>query len=77
VSTIEACQSAARGAPGDPSRIAVEAWSFVHGLVTLYLHGLLPRRVDVAELLRRTAGMTIFLSPKRATLARRRSASKR
>jgi hypothetical protein len=62
VETIEACQAAGRARAGDPSRIAVDAWSYVHGLVTLYLHGLLPRRVDHADLRRRAAQIVIFLA---------------
>jgi AcrR family transcriptional regulator len=61
VDTIEACQRAGRASQGDPTWIAVQAWSQVHGLVVLHRRGLLPRKIDAAKLRSLTAQMTIFL----------------
>jgi AcrR family transcriptional regulator len=60
---IVACQQAGRAPPGDPTRIAVEAWSLVHGLATLYLHGLLPRRLEADEVRALGAQIALFLRP--------------
>lgn len=61
VDTIVACQRAGRASPGDPTWIAVQAWSQVHGLVVLYLRGLLPRKIDADKLCALARHMTIFL----------------
>jgi AcrR family transcriptional regulator len=61
VDTIEACQRAGRASQGDPTWIAVQGWSQVHGLVLLHLRGLLPRKIDAAKLRSLAAQMTIFL----------------
>jgi AcrR family transcriptional regulator len=61
VDTIEACQRAGRASPGDPTWIAVQAWSQVHGLVLLHLRGLLPRKIDATKLRLLAAQMTMFL----------------
>jgi AcrR family transcriptional regulator len=61
VGSIVACQHAGEARARDPAEVAIEAWSYVHGLVSLYIEGLLPRRMDevlVTELVRR---MPMFL----------------
>jgi AcrR family transcriptional regulator len=64
IELIVACQQGGLAAPGDPTRVAVEVWAFVHGLATLYLHGLLPHRMERAELRRLAHHTTVFLRGK-------------
>jgi AcrR family transcriptional regulator len=44
---VERCQREGRAPKGDPSRIVVAAWAFVHGLAMLYENGQLPKNYDV------------------------------
>lgn len=63
VETVVACQRAGAARTGDPSEIAIEAWAYVHGLISLHLEGLLPQRMRddaVTQLVRR---MSVFLGP--------------
>lgn len=61
VDAIIACQRAGRAAAGDPTVIAVEAWSMAHGLVVLYRHGLLPRSLTEAQLVAMAGDIALFL----------------
>jgi AcrR family transcriptional regulator len=63
IGTIVACQRAGVAAPGDPVRVAVEAWSYAHGLVMLHLHRLLPRAVDDRVVQEMAPRIRIFLNP--------------
>lgn len=62
VDAIVACQSAGRAAAGDPTWIAVQTWSLVHGQVVLYSHHLLPRKVGPERLLAMASQMSVFLT---------------
>lgn len=62
VDAIEACQHAGRATAGDPTWIAVQTWSLVHGQVVLYCHQLLPRKVGPERLLAMAAQMSVFLN---------------
>jgi AcrR family transcriptional regulator len=61
VDAVVACQRAGKAPRGDPRRVAVEAWSLAHGLATLYLHGMLPRRLGVRELREAARRIDLFL----------------
>jgi AcrR family transcriptional regulator len=61
--TIIDCQRAGVAAPGDPVRVAVEAWSYAHGLVMLHLHGLLPRAVKDRVVQAMALRIRVFLNP--------------
>jgi AcrR family transcriptional regulator len=61
IDLIADCQRAGAASPGNPSRIAVEVWSFVHGLVVLHQNGLLPRSLDDSELHELATHTTLFL----------------
>jgi AcrR family transcriptional regulator len=63
IELIVACQKAGLAAPENPSRIAVEVWSFAHGLVVLHQNGLLPRSLDEGDLRNLAARTTRFLQP--------------
>ena len=43
IAGVEACQRAGVFPPGPPERLAVVAWSLVHGLATLWVDGVLQR----------------------------------
>ena len=62
VRSIEACQSAGRATAGDPTWIAVQTWSLVHGQVVLYCHRLLPRKIGPDTLLALAKQMVVFLN---------------
>jgi AcrR family transcriptional regulator len=58
---IEACQSAGLARPGPARVIAIEAWSYAHGLATLYLDRLLHRSIDERALIELARHITVFL----------------
>jgi AcrR family transcriptional regulator len=58
---IEACQAAGLARPGAVRDVANQAWAYAHGLITLYLHGLLHRSIDVAALIELARGIRVFL----------------
>lgn len=45
----------------DPRTIAIVAWSYVHGLVTLYSGGQLPARIRPAQLVAMAGNIEVFL----------------
>ncbi len=50
--------------PGEPLRAAIAAWSLVHGLATLHLHGNLPPELgDDAEAITRAVAPYLFRAP--------------
>jgi len=63
VGTIVDCQKAGRAAAGDPSLMAVKAWSYAHGLAALHLQRLLPRRLDDEAVRALTREIARFLNP--------------
>jgi AcrR family transcriptional regulator len=73
---IEACQAAGLARPGKPYEIANQAWAYTHGLVTLYLHGLLHRSLDVPAMTELVRQIRVFLSPSPSTPTPARSQSK-
>jgi AcrR family transcriptional regulator len=60
--TVIDCQRAGLAAPGDPVKVAVEAWSYAHGLVMLHLHGLLPRALNDRAVKELAPRIRVFLS---------------
>lgn len=62
VDAVVACQNAGRAAAGDPTWIAVQTWSLVHGQVVLYCHLLLPRKIGPERLLAMASQMSVFLT---------------
>jgi AcrR family transcriptional regulator len=58
---IEACQAAGLARPGPSRSIAIEAWSYAHGLATLYLHGLLHRSIGEDAVLEMVRHISLFL----------------
>jgi AcrR family transcriptional regulator len=68
---IRDCQAAGLADERPPLEIANQAWAYAHGLVTLHLHGLLHRSVDVATLIELGRQIHVFL---RAPPPRRRRA---
>ena len=62
VDSIVACQHAGRATAGDPTWIAVQTWSLVHGQVVLYCHHLLPRKIGPERLLALASQMSVFLT---------------
>jgi AcrR family transcriptional regulator len=60
---IEACQAAGLAPAGRPYTIANQAWAYTHGLVTLYLDGLLHRSVDHAAMIHLARQIRMFLHP--------------
>ncbi len=74
---IEACQAAGIAHRGPSRDIANQAWAYAHGLITLYLHGLLHRSIDVPALIDLARGIRVFLHPAAATAPRPPAAAKR
>lgn len=60
---VVACQDAGLAVPANPGAIANKAWAYAHGLVTLYLHGLLPRSIDIPALIDLARHIRVFLRP--------------
>jgi AcrR family transcriptional regulator len=60
---VVACQSAGTLRAGNPTRMGVQIWGIMHGLATLYLHGLLPRSLSEAELEALGEEIVAFLRP--------------
>lgn len=60
---IEDCQAAGQARAGDPRPIANQAWAYAHGVITLFLHGLLHRSIGVPELTALAREIRVFLNP--------------
>jgi AcrR family transcriptional regulator len=72
IDLVVACQDAGLAASGNASRVAVEVWSFVHGLIVLHRNGLLPRSLDETELRQLAGDATLFLRSPAGYLAAKR-----
>lgn len=59
--SVVACQDAGLAISDYAGAIANKAWAYAHGLVTLYLHGLLPRSIDIPALIELARHIRVFL----------------
>ncbi|HSS37742.1 MAG TPA: TetR/AcrR family transcriptional regulator [Polyangia bacterium] len=68
---VEACQAAGIARAGSSRDVANQAWAYAHGLITLYLHGLLHRSIDVPALIELARDIRVFLRQPQPDLGRR------